>query len=128
MSHKDLAFALTPSSEIAKDYINPVHDDTWVRHTEFTKLDKLKELSEEMASRDAMMRDYAADKRSSTALKATQPQGDAEVIQLVEGMEWKDTFMKEYKQSAGLNDRVKAVSYKNRMMDNFRKKQQTPQR
>lgn len=104
-----LETALIPSTEAAKEYMNPVQDDTWVRHAEFVKMENLTENDHAAEMKEEILREYQASK------KRVEPDP------VLEGMLYQEKFMNEYKNSNSRQDKVKAMSYKESMMQNFRK-------
>lgn len=109
-----LESALLPSSEAAREYMDPVHDDSWLRHAEFVKMNSLMETEQAAAVKEEILRDYQASK------KASEPDP------VLEGMIYQEKFMKEYKQSSSIQDKVKALSYKEQIMQKFRENARQP--
>lgn len=105
-----LEAALIPSSEAAKDYINPVQDDTWVRHAELVRLENLKDTDEGAEIKEEVLRDY----------QATKPVIEPDPV--LEGMMYQERFMSDYKSQSSRHDKVKAMSYKDSMLKNFRQR------
>lgn len=100
--------ALIPSTEEAKEYMNPVQDDTWVRHAEFVKIESLTETAPAAEIKKEILRDYQSSKK-------------IEPDPVLEGMLFQEKFMNEYKESSSRQDTVKAMGYREQMMQEFRK-------
>lgn len=103
-----LESALVPSTEAAKEYMDPVQDDSWVRHADFVKIENLIETENAATVKEEVLREYQASK------KAADPDP------VLEGMIYQEKFMNEYKQKASVQDKARAMSYKEKMMQNFR--------
>eukprot|EP00796_Vickermania_ingenoplastis_P013268 gene13268-9111_t len=111
-TNASLETALIPSTEAAKEYINPVQDDTWVRHAELVRIDDLKETEYAAEVREELLRDHQA------AKKNTDPDP------VMEGMAYQEKFMSDYKNQSSRQDKVKASSYKDNMIKNFRRRRE----
>lgn len=107
-----LETALIPSTEVAKEYMNPVQDDTWVRHAELVQLETLKDTEDGAEIKEEVLRDYQATK------KVVEPDP------VLEGMLYQERFMEDYKSQKSRQDKVKAMSYKETMLKNFRQRRE----
>lgn len=109
-TNASLEAALVPSSEVAKEYMNPVQDDTWVRHAELIKIEDLKDTEVANDVKDEILQDYQANKK------------DQSMDPVLKKMIDEEKFINEYKCSHSRQDKVKAMSYKESMMQKYRTK------
>lgn len=124
----DVQASLAPP-EAAREFVNPVEDDTWLRHADLVRLEQLRSVSDEdVDAKRALMREYAtstqptADSRVPVTAASADATMNSSEAAIVEGMEWQEKFLDEYKRQNASEDKNKALTYKQKMMENFRKK------
>lgn len=135
-TEKEVEASLLPP-EVAREYMNPVEDDTWVRHADLVHVEELRAVNaDDVAAKRALLQGYASSaggpSTSASATKATTGHlstsnnpHTSEAAAIMEGMAWQEKFLTDYKKQNGFEDKGKALGYKQKMMENFRKKHGT---
>ncbi|KAK7199776.1 Paraflagellar Rod Proteome Component 9 [Novymonas esmeraldas] len=106
------AMLTMPSEEFASLHLQPLQDDTWIRHAEIVRVDNLVENQEGERIKREILRDYAGEKAR---------QGTTRRDPILEGMMYQEQFMTAYRKESHTEDADKARSYRRQLMEDHRR-------
>ncbi|CBH18549.1 hypothetical protein, conserved [Trypanosoma brucei gambiense DAL972] len=108
--------SLVPDDVVIRDYLSCINDDTWVRHAELVNMSDLKETESEEVVKEEVLRAYIEERRRSNTERRDL---------VMEGIQWQERFMEEYKRDQRTRDMSEAASYKQGLISSFRTKRGT---
>ncbi|CCW62818.1 unnamed protein product [Phytomonas sp. EM1] len=129
---------VAPAEDMIMEYVSPLQDDSWVRQSVFVHIEELADPNTEMVHKKELLRAHAlASMRKMTADKISNSDMPADMINddenllveiprrkdpILEGIEYQERFLEQYKIEHFAEDRVRASNYKQIMLQGYRRR------
>lgn len=106
-----------PTNEFIEYHMQPIEDDSWIRHEEIVHIEDLTENERGQTIKKSILQDYRC---------VIEQNGGARMDPILEGMLYYESFMDDYRSSSYKNDSNKAHCYRTSLVEQFRKKHTAP--
>ncbi|CAJ1033962.1 hypothetical protein Q4I32_006636 [Leishmania shawi] len=108
----DTGVLTMPSEEFASLHLQPLQDDTWIRHAPIVHMDNFVQTATEERVKQEILKDYT---------EAKERLGTNRPDPILEGMMYQEQFMEAYRKDAHTVDADKAHSYRRQLLENHRR-------